>query len=380
MDKGQEQLTTPLSTRRAFLGGLAASGSLAASIGAGLAGSWGLAKASAQTPRDAPDPAIAALSRDTVSVDLHSHAGHVLRHGAPFEPLAAPMRAGGLSALCLAIVADSPVTHYTPGVGFKQVREPAPDQLVAWGQSSFARARALIADQGLATVRTLADLDACRTVGPGAIVTSEGGDFLDGSLARVDEAYHRHDLRQLQLVHYRVNELGDIQTESPRHDGLTRFGADVVRACNRLGIVIDVAHATFDVVKQVAAVTSHPLVLSHTSLAAAPPRLSRRIRREHARAIAATGGVVGVWPASPFFDSRMAFVAGIAEMVDAAGIDHVGIGTDMMGLPGGSVFENYRELPAVVADLRASGFATPELAKVLGGNYRRVFAAVTQSA
>jgi len=51
-----------------------------------------------------------------------------------------------------------------------------------------------------------------------------------------------------------------------------------------------------------------------------------------------------------------------------------------MGLPGGSVFENYRELPAVVADLRASGFATPELAKVLGGNYRRVFAAVTQSA
>jgi membrane dipeptidase len=359
---------------------LTASASLAACAGASLAPSWGWAQAPAQEPRGPSDPEVDALLRDTVSVDLHSHGGRLLRPGAPFEPLAAPMRAGGLSALCLAIVADATLTHYTPGIGIKQVREPAPGQLVAWGKASFARARALIADQRLATVRTLADLDACRTAGPGAIVTSEGGDFLDGSLARLDEAYNRHDLRQLQLVHYRVNELGDIQTESPRHYGLTKFGADAVRACNRLGIVIDVAHATFDTVKQVVALTGDPVVLSHTSLAAAPPRLSRRITRAHARAVAATGGVVGVWPAKPFFSNRAEFVTGIAEMVDAAGIDHVGIGTDMMGLPSGSVFEDYGELPALIGALRATGFAAPELAKILGGNYRRVFAAVTRAA
>ncbi len=368
----------PRPSRRGFLGGLAASASLGACTAAGLT-AFG-APASAQTPRDTPDPEIDALLRGTVAVDLHSHGGHLLGYNAPFQPLAAPMREGGLSALCLAIVADIQLTRFTPGVGLKQVREPAPGQLVAWGETSFKRARALMADQGLATVRTLADLDACRPDRPGAIVTSEGADFLDGALERLDNAYHRHDLRQLQLVHFRVNELGDIQTESPRHFGLTPFGDDVVRACNRLGIVIDVAHATLDVVKQAAALTSHPLVLSHTSLAGAPPRLSRRITPEHARVVAATGGVVGVWPASPFFRDRADLAAGIAEMVDAAGVDHVGIGTDMMGLPGGSVFDDYRDLPAQVAEMRKTGLSGPDVAKILGGNYRRVFARVTGAA
>jgi hypothetical protein len=56
-------------------------------------------------------------------------------------------------------------------------------------------------------------------------VTAEGADFLEGALGRLDDAYHRHRLRQLQLTHYRVNELGDIQTESPEGGGLTDFGA-----------------------------------------------------------------------------------------------------------------------------------------------------------
>jgi len=364
-------------TRRAFLGGLAAIASLAACAGTGPNGAAPVAPA--QLFDDTPDAAIDALLADTVSVDMHSHAGRVTRHGAAFEPLAAPMREGHLSALCLAIVADSPVTQYTPGVGIRQVRMPAPGQLVAWGEASFERARALIADQGLATVRTLADLDACRTAGPGAIVTSEGGDFLDGALARVDEAYHRHDLRQLQLVHYRINELGDIQTEPPHHNGLTPFGADVVRACNRLGIVVDLAHATYDLVKRAVAVTAQPVVLSHTSVTPVPRSRSRLISPDHARLVAETGGVVGVWPARFVFGDRRAFATGVAQMVDAAGIDHVGFGTDMMGLPSGSVFDDYRELPAVAAALRATGFAPPEIAKILGGNYRRVFAAVTRA-
>src|ERR1041385_6546882 len=88
-----------------------------------------------------------------------------------------------------------------------------------------------------------------RTNGPTMIVAVEGADFLEGALAPLEAAHRDHRLRQLQLTHYRVNELGDIQTLPPVHGGLTAFGADVIRACNRLGIVVDVAHGTYELVK-----------------------------------------------------------------------------------------------------------------------------------
>ena len=68
--------------------------------------------------------------------------------------------------------------------------------------------------------------------------SAEGADFLEGRLERLEEAHRLHHLRHLQLTHYRVNELGDIQTTLPVHGGLTAFGAEIIRACNRLGIVV----------------------------------------------------------------------------------------------------------------------------------------------
>ncbi len=103
-----------------------------------------------------------------------------------------------------------------------------------------------------------------------------------------------YGMRHLQLVHYRPNELGDIQTEDPAQGGLTDFGAAVVRACNRLGIVVDVAHGTYDLVRRAASVTARPLILSHTSLSPAPARHSRQISPDHARLVAQTGGVIGI--------------------------------------------------------------------------------------
>ena len=70
----------------------------------------------------------------------------------------------------------------------------------------------------------------------------------------------------MQLVHYTPNDIGDFQTGAVVHGGLTPFGAEVIRACNRLGVVVDVAHATADTVKQAVKVASKPLLLSHTAL------------------------------------------------------------------------------------------------------------------
>jgi membrane dipeptidase len=317
---------------------------------------------------------------DQATVDIHSHAGRIIGTRAvelhdDFRPVAEPMRAGGMAVLCLATVSDSPVHRVMQDGRIHPFRDPAPGELYAYGQRNFQRLHDLVQNQGLRVITDAAGLAAARADVPSVIVAAEGADFLEGRPERVDEAYAKWRLRHLQLTHYRVNELGDIQTEAPVHGGLTEAGAAVIRRCNQLGLVVDVAHGTYDLVKRAATVTTKPLVLSHTSLSARPGPRSRTISADHARAVAATGGVIGVWPPASIFPDLAAMASGIARMVDVVGIDHVGLGSDMQGLVGPSVFPGYTVLPDLAAALLAHGFAAAEVRKLLGENYIRVFRA-----
>ena len=327
----------------------------------------------AATPATEPDAVLA----DAVTVDAHSHAGGLLRvrSDGPFTPVAAPMREGGLAAVCLAVVSDAPTHHLAADHRIHPFRDPVAGELYDYAQRAFARLHALVAHQGLRVVTDAAGLQSARSDAPCAIVAAEGADFLEGQLDRVEEAHRRWGLRHLQLTHYRVNELGDIQTEEPVHDGLTDFGAAVVERCNTLGIVVDVAHGTLDLVRRTVAVTSKPLVLSHTSLTARPRPFTRLITPEHARLVAGTGGVIGIWPVRSIFPDIDALAAGMARMAAVVGADHVGLGTDAMGLVGPATFGSYAELPGLARALLATGFTADETRKVLGGNYARVFAA-----
>ena len=319
----------------------------------------------------------------TLTIDMHSHAGRVTvsrdpKIGAnrPFLPVAEPMRAGGMHVICLAIVTDTTAVHVGAGGNrFEAFRTPEPGELYQLGMTEFARAQRLIEREQLHVVTDAASLAAMGTQGPSVIIASEGADFLEGRIERVDEAYTQHRLRHLQLTHYRVNELGDIQTEPPVHGGLTDFGADVVRRCNALGIVVDVAHGTYDLVKRAAATTTKPLVLSHTALSRAPRSRSRLISADHARAVADTGGVIGVWPNAADFPSLDAMALGIKRMADVVGVAHVGLGTDMLGFIRPPVFASYTQLPALATALLKAGFTSVEVGQILGGNYRRVFEA-----
>ena len=322
--------------------------------------------------------------RSANPVDIHSHAGGIantarLRSGIGFSPIRAPMRAGGMAVVCLAMVSDSP-THHVEGGRIRPYRDPAPGELRDHATMAFDRILDVVRREQLRIVATAADCKAASADAPAAIIAAEGADFLEGRIDRLEDAYRRWTLRHLQLTHYRVNELGDIQTEPPAHGGLTDFGAVVIQRCNQLGIVVDVAHGTIDLVRRAAAVTRKPLVLSHTSFAARPGPFSRQISAEHAKLIAATGGVIGVWPPASIYPNLAAVAAGIMRMVDAAGIDHVGIGTDLRGLVGGTVFPDYDTLPALTEALLQGGLTETETGKVLGGNYARVFAANLASA
>jgi len=316
-----------------------------------------------------------AQATDGTAVDIHSHAGNLIPAAfgrGSFLDVASPMRAGGLSVMCLAIVADSPVINASSG-RIRAFRDPRPGELYSFSKGSFAKVHELARSQSMPIVRTAADLRGTRASQPSLLVTSEGGDWLEGRIERLDEAYQRWQLRQLQLTHYRPNELGDIQTEPAVHGGLTDFGAEVIRRCNALGIVVDIAHGTFDLVKRAVATTTRPLVLSHTALSDRPYPWTRLITSDHARAVASTGGVIGIWPVAEVANVS-AYAEKISRMVDVVGIDHVGIGTDQLGLLGPSCMPSYADLPQLAAAL-STRFKPPEISRLLGGNYRRVFEA-----
>jgi membrane dipeptidase len=299
-----------------------------------------------------------------------------MHSGSAFGPVAEPMRKGGMAAVCLAVVSDGPTHKLMLDGRLHPYRDPDPGELYAYSQLSFARLHGMLQAQGMAIVTRASEL---RAGVPSAIIAAEGGDFLEGQPDRVDEAYTRWSLRHLQLTHYRVNELGDIQTETPVHGGLTDTGAEVIRRCNRLGIVVDVAHGTYELVQRAVSVTTKPLVLSHTALTARPSRFTRLITVNHARLVAQTGGVIGIWPPESEFPTLDAMAAGMARMVDAVGVDHVGLGTDMRGLIGSSVLPDYDRLPALAEALSRAGFGAVDVGKILGGNYARVFAACAGS-
>ena len=244
-----------------------------------------------------------------VSVDVHSHGGKtgITSKAPPNDDLANAMRTGSLAVACLADVPDGPILgRNTEGV-LAAVGTPEPGQLYRHHLERLAWMDEMVANHGLRRALSAADLEAAHQAGHPAIIADvEGLDFLETKLERLEEA-HQRGIRHLQLVHYTPNDIGDFQTGAIMHQGLTSFGAEVIRACHRLGFVCDVAHATEDMVNQAIKVATKPLLLSHTALfgsqAMGPTPLSgRQVGADHARAIAETGGSIGIWHFFPSLD------------------------------------------------------------------------------
>ena len=172
---------------------------------------------------------------------------------------------------------------------------------------------------------------AARAAGMTALVLAAVAD----SSRRLEES-RAAGLTVLTLVHYRVSEIGDVQTEAPVHDGLSRFGRDVVAECNRLGILVDCAHASFATTMAVLEESSQPVIISHGQLGypgtdssgTGHPRL---MTAQHAAAVAEAGGLVGAWPCGITSRSLTDFGTEILRLAEAAGLGHVAIGTDLDG-------------------------------------------------
>ena len=151
----------------------------------------------------------------------------------------------------------------------------------------------------------------------------------------MEEAYNR-GLRHFGLLHDSdaTLPLGDEYTNPPRYGGLTVFGTSVIKECNRLGVVVDLAHANLQTTQGALKVTNRPVIISHTGLDTQlgnDPRMAqmmhpRLISEEQAKIVADAGGAIGVW--THLSDTPLEYAHNIRALVDVIGVDHVCIGTD----------------------------------------------------
>lgn len=326
---------------------------------------------------DATDPARAGVPDRPVPsgpFDLHSHPRGV-----------EAARDLGLAGAFFALVADAAIRRPDPQRGSRQVRAFEPGEAWADYGRQIRALHDLLEGSPARLATEVPEADPAAEMRLAAFAAVEGGDMLEGRPERVEQIY-RDGVRSVQLVHYTQNELGDLQTEPARFGGLSDAGREVVREMNRLGMVVDVAHASFETTRDVAETSEHPLVLSHSLLKhenVHPALLSRLVTPDHARLVSETGGVIGVWPLGVLSAdavrldvvsvadwSLQGFVEATLRLIDVVGVDHVGLGSDSL----------YAQLGRWADGLVGGGLSVEEARKVAGGNAWRVLEEVLRDA
>jgi membrane dipeptidase len=242
------------------------------------------------------------------------------------------------------------------------------------------------ADGRIRIATSLNEIDSVRRAGSFAVVLHmEGADGIDADLSELETLY-RSGLRPLGLVWSRPNVFGHgVPFAWPRSPdtgpGLTPAGKNLVRACNRLGIMIDVSHLNEKGFWDVARLSAAPLVATH-ACAHAICSSTRNLTDKQLDAIRESDGVVGVNfsvndvrpDAQDNADTPLHLLTRhFHYLVDRIGIDRVAIGSDFDGATIPAAIKDASGLPNLIAGLRASGFDEDSIRKIAFDNWMRVF-------
>ena len=276
-------------------------------------------------------------------------------------------RAADMTALVLGTVSDFAVLRPDPVTGLRAHRDFRPGEAYADHRRQLDGLRQAVTAAGADVATSAADVDQAARGGRTAVLLGcEGGDFLEGDLRRLEEA-RAAGVTVLTLVHYRVNEIGDVQTEPPVHGGLSRFGRAVVAECNRLGIVVDCAHASFAATMAALEISAQPVIISHGQLRRPGTTHPRLLTAAHVTEVASAGGLIGAWPAGLTSQSLADFADETLRLTQAAGPAHVAIGTDLDGnyRP---VLTSYSQLADLTGLLQDRGLPADHIRQILGGN------------
>jgi len=278
--------------------------------------------------------------------------------------------------------------------------EAAVRDLATW-QGNFARYR-----DRLIHVRRADDIVQAKREGKLAVMLGfQNGTHLARNLANVD-FFHGLGIRQIQLTYNELNALGAGCTERV-DSGLSDFGVAVVERMNELGMLVDLSHCGVQTTLDAIEVSKRPVIFSHSNCRALNDNM-RCKTDEQIRKLAAKGGVMGITTVNFFVSSKPRstlddYIAHIEHVVKLVGIDHVGIGTDS-SIPGWRVnfpdekafwdfhgqfkfkpgadvrwppFIEVLDVPekfhVIKKRLLEKGFSSDDAAKVLGGNFMRIY-------
>lgn len=208
----------------------------------------------------------------------------------------------------------------------------------------------------------------------------ENGYALGRDIANV-ERFRRMGVVYLTLCHNGDNDICDSAVRSQREwGGLSPFGREVVKEMNRVGMMVDLSHASEDSFYDAIECSSQPIVCSHSSSRACCDH-PRNLTDDQLRALAESDGVAQAtfYPGFLRSDGEATIddaVRHILHMIDVAGIDHVGIGSDFDGDGGVPGLDSEAEMMNLTRRLMAEGLGIGQLRKLWGGNFLRVMSRV----
>ena len=203
----------------------------------------------------------------------------------------------------------------------------------------------------------------------------ENGYALGDDLTRIAH-FRQRGVVYMTLCHNGDNDLCDSARGHGEHGGLSALGREAIREMNRVGMMVDLSHAAESTFYQAIEASSTPIVCSHSSARALCDH-PRNLTDDQLRALAASGGVVQVCLYDGFLRKEGGAtiddaVRHIVHMVEVAGIDHVGIGTDFDGDGGIIGCADASEVINLTRHLCDAGFSEEDIEKLWGGNFLRV--------
>ncbi len=263
-----------------------------------------------------------------------------------------------------------------------------------------------------------------------ALMGIEGGHAIEDSLHAL-QMFHRLGIRYMTLTHTNTNNWADSEADLKKlnvkhHGGLNELGKKVVLEMNRLGMMVDISHVADDTMADVFEISKAPVIASHSS-ARAIANHTRNVNDDELRAIARNGGVVMVNFYDGFIDPKKAEVTfngrakeeelkqqfpndpkrvadelkqwrsqykfdktplavlldHIEHIIKVAGIDHVGLGADLDGIPLDAApvgLEDVSKYPVLTFELLKRGHSEADIKKILGENLLRAMAKCEQVA